>query len=705
MTRFNSILGKKNRIGKRLILLIVVCSSLITLSITLVQLVFDYRQQRGELDKLLDTVAVHLPSISGSVWALDQAQTELALKALVQMPTIERASVIISKPQRQWMAGVNKVSPHTLTKNFPLTYRVRGHDHVIGYLEIVASLDAIYLSVAKHALVIFLSNGLKTFIVVIFMYFAFRRIVTNRVERLARKVATLAPEILPEVPENGENAQKPLQGQEDELDAVDYAFDVMTQRLREAVDELNRINANLLVENGERQRAETALRKYQAQLEEQVRERASVIVEQKDRLQVALTEIQLIVENASLGILNVVVRADGRRTIRHPNRAFASMLGYTADELDGSDARSLYPGNGAEMIAAVYRESLSKGESHRGEYRLRRKDGELIDVWMVGTAIDPDDLSKGTIWMVDDISARKKAEYALAEAKEVAERALVEQGQANRELNRTLEVLRETQGELIEREKLAALGALVAGVAHELGSPIGNSLMSASTLAEMTSEMSEKFKTGLKRSTLATYLEAVGRSNEIVIRNMNRAAELVDSFRKVAVDQGSSMRRPFLLDEIVSEIVLVMHPTIKKTPYVIDCNLPEKIEMDSFPGPLGQVLANLINNALIHGFEGCDHGTVHIEARPLNTEQIELQVRDDGMGIAKANLARIFEPFFSTRLGEGGSGLGLGIVQTLVTGVLGGKISVSSEEGRGTTFTMVLPKVAPAQVEKVAEPA
>jgi PAS domain S-box-containing protein len=686
----DEILGRGNRIGRRMILLIILFSSMVTLLITLVQLVFDYRQQRGELDSVLDTVAVHVPTISSSVWALDKIQAELALQALVQMPNIERASVIISKPQRQWSAGVNNLSMRVLTRNYPLIHQLRGEDRVIGSLEVVASLDAIYLSVAKHALVIFLSNGLKTFFVAIFMFFAFRRVVTERLEGLADKVVRMLPENL-----TGSDREQLFAKGKDELDTLNHAFDQMHSRLKAAMDDLNHSNVSLRFENTERRRAEESLKRHQQHLEEQVRERASLIVAQKERLQEALNEIELILENASIGITKIQVLQDGSRLIHRPNRALAAVLGYSVEELEGKNEQVIYPDNYGEIVGLCYERYFSEGRTYRGEHQLLRRNGQVIDVWLVGTAIDSDDLSRGAIWLIDDITARKQAERVLAEAKEAAEFALQERECVLDELNKTHTVLRETQGELIERENLAALGALVAGIAHELETPIGNTLMSAGTLVEQYSEMVHHFKEGLKRSQLEKFLETVGQNSQIVVRNMQRAAELVEGFRRVAVDQSSSLRRQFLLDEVVSEIIFVLHPSIRKTPFVINSMIPKGIEMDSFPGPLGQVLTNLLNNALIHAFEGCNHGTVCIEARLTDPGYVELEVRDDGVGVPRANLSRIFEPFFSTRFGQGGSGLGLSIVSNLVVSVLGGKILVASQEGQGTTFSLILPLVAP----------
>ena len=268
---------------------------------------------------------------------------------------------------------------------------------------------------------------------------------------------------------------------------------------------------------------------------------------------------------------------------------------------------------------------------------------------------------------------------------------------ANQDLQQMYETLTRAKEDLVHNEKLAALGALVAGIAHELNTPIGNSLMVASTFEAQTGEIVGHFKTGepLRRSNLEHYLENAQTTTEILMRNLQRAADMVTNFKQVAVDQTSTQRRTFLLSEVVSGNVLTLMPTIKRTPYQVVQNIPPELMMDSFPGPLGQVIANLVNNALVHGFEGRKTGQVELAAEYEQDEWIALHVRDDGNGIDASNLQRIFDPFFTTKMGVGGSGLGLHIVHNIVTDILGGRINVSSEPGKGTCFTLSLPLVAP----------
>ena len=266
--------------------------------------------------------------------------------------------------------------------------------------------------------------------------------------------------------------------------------------------------------------------------------------------------------------------------------------------------------------------------------------------------------------------------------------------ESNSELTIVLENLRRAQKELLRTEKMAALGSLVAGVAHELNTPIGTSVTVASTLQQQTQEVLQQLNQGLRRSTLETYLQNAALGTDLLLRNLSKASELVTSFKQVAVDRTSANRRVFALNEMVDELILTLGPMIRKTKHAVMAEIPARIMIDSYPGALGQVLTNLINNAFIHAFDADLRGMVRINGRVLDSETIELIVSDNGKGIPEAHLGRIFDPFFTTRLGQGGSGLGLHIVYNLVTDVLGGEISVDSSVGKGTRFTMLIPRIA-----------
>ncbi|MES2125654.1 MAG: ATP-binding protein [Pseudomonadota bacterium] len=266
---------------------------------------------------------------------------------------------------------------------------------------------------------------------------------------------------------------------------------------------------------------------------------------------------------------------------------------------------------------------------------------------------------------------------------------------ANGELAASLDALGRTQEDLVRSEKLAALGSLVAGVAHELNTPIGNGLLAASSLVDHTEAFTAACARGIKRSELENHIDSITRAGDILMRNLSRSIDLVASFKQVAVDRQSSQGRKFKLDEMVSGVVLTLWPTFKKSGVTVNQQVPTGIVMDSYPGPLGQVLTNLINNAVVHGFEGRSSGNIWIAAALAEEGWVRVDVRDDGAGILPEHLKLIYDPFFTTRLGRGGSGLGLNIVYNIVHGILGGRIAVHSAPGQGTCFTLTLPLLAP----------
>ncbi|MDQ2694841.1 MAG: CHASE domain-containing protein, partial [Pseudomonadota bacterium] len=261
----------------------------------------------------------------------------------------------------------------------------------------------------------------------------------------------------------------------------------------------------------------------------------------------------------------------------------------------------------------------------------------------------------------------------------------------NRELAQALAQLREAQDQLVQTEKLASLGGLVAGVAHEINTPVGVSVTAASTLRARAQELKAAIDQGqLKRSTLSAFIDTLDNASRIILANLERAAELIQSFKEVAVDQSSSARRRFALRHYIDEVLLSLRPQLKKTAHRVEVNCDPELTIDSYPGAFSQILTNLVQNSLVHAYAEGDAGVITIDAQ-VRDGRLHLRYADDGRGIAAEHLGRIFEPFYTTRRGSGGSGLGLHIVYNLVTSTLGGRIRAASEPGKGTEFVLILP--------------
>lgn len=303
-----------------------------------------------------------------------------------------------------------------------------------------------------------------------------------------------------------------------------------------------------------------------------------------------------------------------------------------------------------------------------------------------------------------DVTERKVLEQQLKELNATLEQRVLDRTQAlddaNRNLMATMGTLQRAQEELIGAEKLAALGSLVAGVAHELNTPLGNALVTASALHELAERTQEAALAGsIKKSAFQDFMQQMNDGASLMHKSLSRAVELIGSFKQVAVDQESERRRSFDLHRMVQEVLDTLKPSIKKSDVRIVLAIPEGVEMESFPGPLGQVVMNLVNNALLHGLEGIADGVVEVSATiSADRRSVTLRVADNGRGIAPEHLAHVFDPFFTTKLGQGGSGLGLAVSHRIATRVLGGRVRAQSQPGQGCSFELTIPLVAPAVV-------
>lgn len=393
---------------------------------------------------------------------------------------------------------------------------------------------------------------------------------------------------------------------------------------------------------------------------------------------------------------------DEKNRICYWNNASENIFGFREEDAKHKRLEHLIlaPREAAEFNNCLNKVRQGEQVSQSFELNFHDKSGKAGE--MIGSifCIPNPDEHPIAVCMAVDITLQRRAENHIRrlnlELEQRVEVRTVELQNTNDKLQTALDNLNATMSQLVQAEKLAALGSLVAGISHELNTPIGNALMAATTLQDFSREIQNQFETGtIRKSSLETYLIDANSAAQITRRNLEKASELISSFKQVAVDQSSSQRRVFRLLELVDEILMTLKPVIRRSAVNIRVTIDPEIILDSYPGPLGQIISNLINNALIHGFDEGVPGEVLILATQ-SSQQVKLMVRDNGKGISKESIPKLFEPFFTTRLGQGGSGLGLHIVHNLVTELFGGQIRVDSIEGEGTTFTILLNQNAPS---------
>jgi signal transduction histidine kinase len=277
--------------------------------------------------------------------------------------------------------------------------------------------------------------------------------------------------------------------------------------------------------------------------------------------------------------------------------------------------------------------------------------------------------------------------------------------EANGELIQTLEKLHQFQRQMVQNEKMASLGDMVAGVAHEVNTPIGLGVTASTMMLDRLGDLRKGFEEKtLKASALAKFIAESEENLNIIYRNLNRAAELISSFKQVAVDQSSENNRTFSFAKLMEEILMSMRPKLKRVSHEINIHCAEDLYIESKAGPINQIMINLIMNSIIHGFEFKEKGTIDIDIVMQDDKKICITFKDNGEGIPEQLRKRIFDPFVTTKRGQGGSGLGMHLVYNLVTQALNGSISVQSETGKGVEFKIIFPvkRINPASLPRSA---
>jgi PAS domain S-box-containing protein len=402
---------------------------------------------------------------------------------------------------------------------------------------------------------------------------------------------------------------------------------------------------------------------------------AEEITERK-RAEAALQASERQFHTLADSIPQLVWMADAQGAIYWFNNHWHDYTGKSVAEIDSHDWHV--------VLGQRWTQALETGTALESELSLLGRDGQYRPfLTHVVPLRDSASAVYGWIGTHIDISERKRSEQEIRSARDAAEAAL--------------QHLQETQNSLIEAEKLAALGRLVAGVAHEINNPVGTSLTVASALERKTALFAaEAAKGNLKRSSLNEFLAISREASAQLVTNLNRAAEMIQSFKQVATDRNYSSQRIFDLGNLTEQVAMSLRPGLAKKNLTLTVDCQPELMMNSYPGPYGQVLTNLFLNSLAHAFADGKGGAMRIKVRASGKDNVEIAFSDDGCGMSEDVRRKAFDPFFTTRRDQGSTGLGLHIVHSIVTNYLGGRLNLESAPGTGTTIQLILPRIAPA---------
>jgi len=406
-----------------------------------------------------------------------------------------------------------------------------------------------------------------------------------------------------------------------------------------------------------------------------------------------------------------VFAIDAGHRVTFWNEQMTRLTGVAEKDIIGSDEvwRGIYPtarpclvdavvdGLGVESLTHLFGDQLRSSDvvpgALEGEASIPAQ-GERAELWLRFCAAplrDEQGQVIGAIETVIDVTALKRTQASLLTLNQQLE-ARVEA--RSHELELAME-------QLLQADKMAALGSLVAGVAHELNTPLGNLLTVATTFADVSKTFGQELLDGrLRRTDVVARLDQLHDASQLIERNAKRAAKLVTDFKQIAVDQSSTHRREFDLRSLVDDTLSMLSSSHLLGQVQVELDIDPGIHLHSFPGPLEQILSHLVTNSVKHGFESQAEGRITIQAQAKGSD-VFITYADNGCGIAPAALRHLFEPFYTTRFGQGGSGLGLYIVYNLVTSVLGGGIDVSSEPGCGCRFDLHLPRYVDSQPPEI----
>ncbi|NOH98066.1 ATP-binding protein [Vibrio sp. 99-70-13A1] len=632
-----------SRIGRRIILIMVILSGAVTLLATTVQLYWDYsREFSGVEQRQQEIESVHAELLAASLWSYDLVLLQQKLEGLVNLPKVNYLE--IRSGSYTFIAG-EKVTKYPIQTEFELQY----HSPIDNQLEALGSLymesngEEIYSYLLRQFLLTLAINAIKTTIVCYLILMVFHKNVNRRIFAVATYLRKFNPR----------HPSDPLK--------LPYHPWVMEQddELNWLADETNKITGNIRT------------------LYNNIR------FEQERFVDFANVSSDWLWETDEIGRL-----------------VFVSEAMQLALNIDIHQHPFI---NDVDGILNAYRlcDYMSKQKDFSMCEVNLEIDGQTFYMFFQGMSVLEENKFKGYRGSSINVTALKDAQLRLEDLNQNLEIKVAER---TRDLEQSMQSLEEAQGQLVESEKLAALGGLVAGVAHEVNTPLGIAVTASSLIKESCNELNSAFTSQtLTSQQFEQIMQQMNQASVLLEDNLNRGAKLIRDFKQTAVDQVSESRSQFNVKQTLDALITSIHPETRKVPVTPQLNGDSSVTMNSLPGVLTQVVSNLILNSVNHAFSEKQDAQIELNFHEEG-DCIIFIYRDNGCGVDSALHQKIFEPFFTSKRGQGGSGLGLNLVFNLVHQKLSGQLSFESELGDGVTFTFSLPRDLPMNDEELNKP-
>lgn len=623
----------------------------------LTETAMQYQTSMLTLKQRLENIrSSHSKSLTTALWFFDEDQLKQQMRGILRDPNI--IFIEVKSPSVTISLGEVGNREHLMSRSYELLFMSEESksQEKMGELYFIVRIDNIIRELFAKAWFTLLVETGKTLLISLFIFMVFRLLISRHLGTMAEYTRSLTIDNLSE--QLKLRRSRILEGSSDELSSVVSAVNEMRTTLQNEIEE-NRNAAEALV--------------AQTQLLNNVMSNIPCAIYWKDQQLDYLGCNENFLKETNLEKTESIV---GR------NEHILTWQPKEKEAFYERDKQILNTGQAA---------LLKEDTIHTN------KEVELTVLSSTVPMTNAANEIEGVLGIFTDVTDIKKVEQKLKELNESLEskiqRRTQQLQQANMESKSALDKLTSAQNQLVESEKMAAIGSLVAGVAHEINTPLGISVTAASHMQNQARNLQELFDNGkMTRKDFSYFFDTCCESIDILIKNLHRSQDLISSFKQVAADQSSGENRTFDLAEYLREVILSLKPKLKVTSHTVDVQVPDGIELFSNPGALSHVMTNLIMNSLIHGFEDKENGTISISAEKIQEGQVKLIYSDNGKGIPEEHLKTIYEPFFTTKRGSGGSGLGLHILYTKVTNALKGQVKCHSELDVGTTFEFIIPE-------------